>query len=142
MTTTPPDAAEVRARIVELRRRVAPSPSPPPPLVSPSPPPSRARHAGRAATIAGGIVGGAGVILIAAGAGTGVDGDKQADALTAADQSHRPFDPAVEHRLQSDRAAETGLVVVGAAATATGVVLILLGRRADARARRYASSAR
>ena len=141
LATQPPDAADVRAHVTELRARVVepspetahpPAPAPPPPL----PPP----HRGRTLTIAGAVVGGVGIALAGAGIGLGVDGDKQADALTAADLAHRPFDSGAEHRLQNDRAGEIALCTIGAAAAATGIVLIVLGRRAHARS--YAWSGR
>jgi tetratricopeptide (TPR) repeat protein len=142
LATQPPDAADVRAHVGELRARVAAS-SPGtarPPAPAPSAPLPQSPHRGRALTIAGVVVGGAGLALVGAGIGLGVDGDKQANALTAADLAHRPFDSAVEHRMQNDRAGAIALCTIGAAASATGVVLIVLGRRAHARA--YAWSAR
>ena len=143
LATQPPDAADVRAHVTELRARVAatsPETShPPAPLPTPSPAPPSA-HRGRTLTIAGAVAGGVDLALVGVGIGLGVDGDKQADALTAADLAHRPFDSGAEHRLQSDRAGEIALCTVGAAATAAGVVLIVLGRRAHARS--YAWSAR
>lgn len=142
LATQPPDAADVRAHVTELRARLAASPSQPshPPEPAPSPPAPPSPHRGRTLTIAGAVVGGVGIALVGVGIGLGVDGDKQADALTAADVAHRPFDSGAEHRLQSDRAGEIALCTIGAAAAATGVVLIVLGRRAHART--YAWSAR
>ncbi len=144
-TPPPPDAPDVRAHVGELRRKLPPMAATPevapPPPPSPTPPPvGRARRPGLGRTIAGGVVGGVGVLLLGGGVAAGLDGDKQADALTAADRANRPFDPTVADKLQSDRALEIGLLVVGAAATATGVVLIVLGRRADGKARSYAWS--
>ena len=149
LATQPPDGDDVRAHVTLLRARVT---SPPPESAHPTaavatPPPAppsslspSASHRGRALTIAGAVVGGAGLVLAGAGIGLGVDGDQQADALTAADRDHRPFDSAVEHRLANDRAGEIALCTIGAVATAAGVVLIVLGRRAHARV--YAWSGR
>jgi tetratricopeptide (TPR) repeat protein len=146
--TQPGDVDEVRARVADLRARMPPPPAvaSPPPVASPptaTPTPSAAppsSHRSRTLTIAGAVTGGAGLALVAAGIGLGVDGDKRADALTAADLNHRPFDVSVEQKLASDRAGEIALCTIGAVAAATGVVLIVLGRRAHARA--YAWSAR
>jgi len=142
LATQPPDGADVSAHVSELRAHVAapsPQPSHPPAPAPPSPLPEPL-HRGHALTIAGAVLGGGGLALVGVGIGLGVDGDKQADALTAADLQHRPFDSAVAHRLSGDRAGEIALCTIGAVATAAGVVLVVLGRRAHARA--YAWSSR
>jgi tetratricopeptide (TPR) repeat protein len=131
LATQPPDAADVSAHVAELRARV-PAPAPEiahSPAPAPSPPLRLPLHRGRTLTVAGAVVGGAGLALIGVGIGLGVDGDKQADALTAADLEHRPFDSAVDHRLKNDRTGEIALCTIGAVAAATGVALIVLGRR-------------
>ena len=137
LATEPADAADVRTHVADLRARLpAPSPEtahPPPPTLLP-PPRAPSPRRGRALTLSGAVIGGAGLALVGVGIGLGVDGDKQADALSAADLAHRPFDGAADHRLQNDRAAEIALCTIGAAAVASGVVLIVLGRRAHARA--------
>ena len=142
LSSHPDDAADVRAHVRDLRRHAPPPSLLPTPSPPPSPSPSLAQHPGRSRTIAGGVVGGAGVVLLMLGIVPGVDGDRQADTLTAADRNHQPFDPAVERKLGTDRAAETALLVIGAAAGATGVVLVVLGQRADRRARAEAWSRR
>lgn len=155
VASRPRDVAAVRAHVEELRRQHPtpaanePTPTPTPttselpqtPLPTPAPP-LPPRHRGRGLTIAGGVIGGVGVLTLVLGAVAGVDGDAQADKLTSADRNHVPFDPAVETRLNNDRVFEAGLLVVGAAATATGVVLIVLGQRVDGRAPKYARSDR
>jgi tetratricopeptide (TPR) repeat protein len=128
----PVDAAEVRDHTAALRRRLALSPLPAPPS-----PPSTSRRSGLAKTIAGAVLGGVGVALIGGGIVAGVDGDRKADQLSADDLAGRPFDPALERSLRTDRDAEVALFVVGGAAAATGVVLIILGQR-DRAASRYA----
>jgi tetratricopeptide (TPR) repeat protein len=128
----PSDAADVRAHIAALRRRLALPPLPPSP-----PAPAAARRSGIAKTIAGAVLGGVGLGLIAGGIVAGVDGDRMADQLSADDLAGRPFDPALERSLSTDRDAEVGLLVVGGAVTATGVVLMILGQRERA-ASRYA----
>jgi tetratricopeptide (TPR) repeat protein len=132
----PPDDAEtVRARIVELEASLAAEEklraTPPPP-----PPRSEAPRAGRSATLAGIVVGVAGLALVGGGIACGVLGNQAADELSALSRDARPYDPSLARRFDTDRALEGALLGIGAAAVVTGVALVVVGRVAAKRAQR------
>jgi tetratricopeptide (TPR) repeat protein len=137
-----PDAAEVRARIEELDRRIGPASVVAQPRAEQPEKREQPSAAGRPKTIAGAVVGAVGVGLLAGGAALAVLGDQTVDQLNALNQRMGTFDPALEQQLNTDRAGEAALFAIGSAAVVTGVVLIVLGQRERARAPRLSAAVR
>jgi tetratricopeptide (TPR) repeat protein len=147
LETAPPDDAK-RTQAEEMVRELEdqlranpeppdePAPAPPTtPAVAPQPeatpaivatPPKKNRRALVGAGIAVGIVG---VLALGGGIGSGVAASNTADDLNAIDKSHGVFDPAKDSLYGTERTVEGVLLGVGAAATVTGIVLIIVGRR-------------
>lgn len=119
MATPPPAATEPAPRPAEVH---------PAPAVE-TPAPAVGAETGRSKTIAGAAVGGVGVALIATGIAFGVLAKQTGDELTADDVAMRPFDPAKESRGTTDQIVMGVTIGIGAAAVATGAVLIVLGAR-------------
>jgi tetratricopeptide (TPR) repeat protein len=90
--------------------------------------PVRARDR-RGLRVAGIAVGALGVAALGGGLGAALAADGTARDLTNLDRAGGTFDPAKDSLYGSERGLEIGLLTVGAAATATGVTLLVLGRR-------------
>jgi hypothetical protein len=144
-----PQRAQLLAKIAELQtlvdeQKAAPGvPAAPPRLPSASaqvaPPPPRPLRAppkvmppGWSKKIAGVVVGGAGLGLLGGGMAVGVEAQQAADELTRAG-SRGQFDYATQQAGKRDQMLEGVLLGIGVAATASGVVLYVLGS-GDARA--------
>lgn len=127
-----------------------PTPTPPPSTeAAPAPTvaaqtPSRSdsaaalNKAGRTKKIAGGVVAGAGLVLVVGGIVCGVLAQQAGDKLTRLDQTMGTFDYNQEQSGFTDQVLESVLVGVGAAAVVTGAVLYVLGHREQRRARSFA----
>jgi hypothetical protein len=96
------------------------------PTVTLTPPPPRDR---RGLRIAGLTIGSVGVALIGGGIGFAFIADSNARDLNALDRAGGVFDSGKDSAYTTDRALEATFFAVGAAATATGVVLYVVGRR-------------
>jgi tetratricopeptide (TPR) repeat protein len=131
-TPTPLDVDVILQRISELRAReqAAPPAAPSPESSSTSP----ARPRGRAARIAGVVLGVVGVASLGLGIGFGVAGDQSADALSARDRARLPYDASEDDQLSRNRALEGAFIGVGAAAVAAGVACYVAGWLRDRRA--------
>ncbi len=125
------------AEIEEQLRSHPPPPEAPPPVapiatasappsVSLAPPPRRDR---RGLRIAGLTIGSVGVALVGAGVGMTFLADSNARDLNALDRMGGVFDAGKDSAYTLDRALEASFFAVGAAATVTGVVLYVVGRR-------------
>lgn len=129
-TPTPDDAAMVGDRLVELEtallaeERVTTATA----TATPVPPWREPPRAGRSATVAGIVVGAAGLALAAGGITCGVLGDQAAAELSALSRDARPYDPSLAQRFDTNRALEGALLGIGTAAVVTGVALIVVGR--------------
>jgi hypothetical protein len=121
--------------------RVEPPPvavvEPPPPVTLSPPPPPADRPDGRKKTIAGAVVGAAGLALAAVGAGFAVMAHNESNRLTNA-RSGTVFDPAADQRGRTDQGVAIGLLAGGGAALVAGVVVLALGRVEARHARRFA----
>jgi hypothetical protein len=109
----------------------------PAPAVPPLKPPLANRPDGKKKTIAGAVVGAAGLALAAVGAGFAVmahnEGNKISNATTGT-----VFDPAADQRGRTDQSVAIGLLAGGGAALVAGVVVLALGRVEAKQARRFA----
>jgi tetratricopeptide (TPR) repeat protein len=125
-TPTPLDADAILQHIGELRARDQSAPPPAPP---------RPRLSGRAARVAGVVLGAVGAASVGLGIGFGVAGDQSAEALTALDRSRGAYNPAQDDDLSRDRALEGAFIGIGVAAIAAGTVSYIVGWVRDRRAR-------
>jgi len=102
--------------------------TPPPPEVT-QPPPASSAARGRTKTIVGGVVGGAGVVMIAVGIAFGVLAKDAGDKLTSLDRSMQPFDYSQQQAGKTDQIVEGVFLGLGVAALAAGVTVLVLGQR-------------
>jgi hypothetical protein len=155
-----PNRAEVENKIAELQKLVdqetkakkalppdqatpAPAPEPAPqepaqPAVTPAPvaatpAPVVDRNAGRSKKIAGIVVGGLGVAMIATGIAFGVMAQSAGDDLTKLDQQMGTFDAGKQSEGQTDTIVEGVMLGLGGAAVVAGVVTAVLGYRESKR---------
>jgi tetratricopeptide (TPR) repeat protein len=157
-----PDAqnrAEVENKIAELQKlvdqennakRALPpdqaTPAPAPELASPQEQPTATpapvaaspaqpvdRNAGRTKKIAGIVVGGLGVAMIATGIAFGVMAQSAGDDLTKLDQQMGTFDASKQRDGQTDTVVEGVMLGLGSAALVAGVVTAVLGYRESKR---------
>jgi tetratricopeptide (TPR) repeat protein len=128
----------VEERIHELEEQLKREPREPPPALATvtTPPPATLTTAPTAAhqtsrpmrpRLVGGIVTGvAGVGLVVGGVVLAVLSGQAADKLTAANNNHTPYDPALYSTNQNDAIGGGIMLGIGAAALATGAALITL----------------
>jgi tetratricopeptide (TPR) repeat protein len=149
-----PNRSDVEALIADLQNHLPPptmAPAPamgapvphepaptaePPAQTAPSPTPvdlsaSRAR---RQKLIAGGIVAGAGVALIAGGIACGVLAQNAGNTITHGAQSGQAFDYNTYQSGRTDQTLEIALLAVGGAAVVAGATVMILGKRQTSRA--------
>lgn len=150
-----PEADATRARVAELRARLAAAtpatpatPAAPPvaapapaPALAPLPPPHEASH-GRAMKIAGAVTAAVGGAALVTGIACGVLAKQASDDISAAGRAHGAYDSSRYQAGQRDQAAEVALLVTGGVALAAGVVVYALGARHARRARAALSPAR
>jgi hypothetical protein len=127
-TPTPLDAEQILLHITELKgirdRENAGR------VLAPMPPPPQDRRAGR---IAGLLLAGIGFVAVGVGVGMGVAGDQAAEAATARDRGHLPYDPSLDTQIHNDRLAQGVLIGAGAAVLVAGIVTMAVSyRRAPA----------
>ena len=130
-------AEEVLKELEEQLRANPPPPEPPPPppptpVVAPAPPPTVtvAAHRPRRALVGAGIgLGIFGVLALGGGITTGALASSTANDLSSLDKSGGVIDPGTDSLYGTERTLEGVFLGIGAAATVTGVVLIIVGRR-------------
>jgi tetratricopeptide (TPR) repeat protein len=149
LDAAPPDDTErtqAEEVLAELEAQLRANPPPPAPASDavPAPPADARAVAGsaaaatvtaaprrhrRALTGTGIALGVVGLLSIGGGIASGVVANSTASSLTSTDQTHMVFDPAEEASYHTGRLLEGVFLGVGAALTATGVVLLVVGRR-------------
>jgi hypothetical protein len=130
--TTPPDTT-LPPKGEETPALAPPSPRPEPVVAAPparSTAPSTDAHPGRGLTLGGIALAVVGVAAVAGGVACGALAKKNADDLSKLDEAMGTFQPSKESAGKNEQVAEGVLIGVGAVAAVTGVVLVVLGRRA------------
>jgi tetratricopeptide (TPR) repeat protein len=144
-----PNRSEVESRIQDLESQLpapatrpqAASPEAPPPTATtetPAPisaPDHAAYAAGRTKMIAGGVVLGAGVALLAGGIACGVLAQNEGNTITKAAMANQAFDYNAYSTGKTDQTVEIALLTIGGAAVVAGTVVMILGKRQQSRAR-------
>jgi len=134
-----PNRADAEARIAELAALVE-RPAPAPAALAPSAQPiaiaaaPSARRPGRPLVISGLAVGAAGVVALAVGVALGVDAQGTSDQLSRLAAQRGAWSDGASRAYQSaarEATAATVLDAVGGVAAGTGVLLTLLGVRAN-----------